>query len=579
MSRVDTLPNSEKKFLQVSAAIGRLFATNIARAVLDDSEDLTERLNNCRAEGLIEPDPDGLDTEWRFTHALIRDAIYGSLLADQLAVVHSDIADALEARIGNRQQEMAESLAYHFEKARKPEKAVAYLIMAAGKSQRLYAFDQTDTQLVRALEIIEINPECVTDHVYGNMVTTWFRSLEQAGNFGGLIDLSKRVLPRLQAAGYSTELALATTLLAISFTHAREYEQSLKLATETLDAANVQNDELSAAWAKVALMRIYEETAWEGRETIERLAEEIRPVAENYNDNHIAMMALYLLSAHYRSAGEMLKARNVADQIREFAEKHDDRRALSYWCWSVGIIYLLEDNPAEALKTAEKGLELALPNSADANVNWAVWIHVQSMFGNPHAAREKLTELLEISRKFEDYNVYHSMIYTQAILEIKSGKVRKGWNRFQTLFPRVEAAGNVQIWRHIHLIRAELLMVISGLIKPPPVKLNEKQSTVKPKPGILDILTLLKLRWSALKLAKSDFQFFCERVPFRRGALFARAQVSLGAIALARKDKTAAREHLTLGKQLSEDEQLKHISDRADRYLEKLRVALSGEKR
>ncbi len=566
LSRVDTLSAEIRANLQVAATIGRNFSALVLERILNDLEACQEMCERCAAEGLIEPDPQGLEKDWRFTHALINDAIYNSMLSNLQSTIHARIATDLEVNADNRQANMAEVLAYHFGRAKNAAKAVKYLAGAAENSIKIYAVEQAANHLKKAFGLVQQDPDCVGDDLYGEMLVVWLRAMEISGDFGSLISIAEKWLPRMQEAGYSANLSVASTLVALSKTHARDYQGALAIAEGVLSSAEQHDDLKGAAWAKVALMRIYEETCWEGRETMERLAAEIRPVAQKIGDNHISMMALYLLSSHYRSCGEVTKAKELAGEIRDFALKHDDQRALAYSCWALSIIYNVENNGPEAIRIAEQGLETALPGTADASVNWACWTSAQVYSGDPELAREKIDQLIANAREDLDYNLVHSMEWTKAILEIKVGHLALGWKMLEKIGPVVDQAGNATFAKHLHLIRGEILLIIAGLINPSHES-PRSDAQAKPKLGLLDILTGIRLRFSARKRAAADFEYYCRNEPLQRGASYARAQIGLGIIAKSRGDKSAAQRFLDEGRALAAEESLANLVARADRYL------------
>lgn len=568
LSRVDGLPAEIKPALHLAAAVGRHFSTDILVDITEDRDAVDTMCEHCLAEGLIEQDPTGHEGDWRFSHALIRDAIYGSLLSGQRNAIHARIAAAIEARAGSRSQESAESLAYHYSAAGNAAMAISYLAISARKSQRLYVFDQAERQLEQAMAFIDEAPDAISDADYGELVLTWLRLLEQAGNFGRLSRVADRLLPRMRQAGVTTDLLVANTLCALAKTHERDYHGALKLAQETLAQALERGDEQSAAWAKAALMRIYEETAWEGRETIEQFAREIAPVAEAHGDDHLAMMALYLLSSHYRSSGEMLRARAVAEEIRTFADAHADRRAKAYSLWALGLVSVVTGDPEQGMKLAEEGLELALPNSADANVNWAIWVNGQVLAGDPGLASAKVDELIEISTQYEDYNLVHAMTITKAILLLKTGKLSQGWQILRNLMPEVSSAGNLPILKQIRLMRAEILLTIAGLLPAEQDPKADGRNPQRPRLGLRDIATALYLRLVARREATRDLKFFCDNHPAQRGGGYARALICLGVIAKSRGQKSSAREQLMTGLKLAEAEELDHLAARARTIME-----------
>ncbi len=77
---------------------------------------------------------EGKSGDYAFKHALVRDALYQSLLTEPRKALHLKIAEEIERRSGNRLAEVAEVLANHYSQTDRADKAFAYLSMAGSKS-------------------------------------------------------------------------------------------------------------------------------------------------------------------------------------------------------------------------------------------------------------------------------------------------------------------------------------------------------------------------------------------------------------------------------------------------------------
>ena len=123
-ARLDGLPSEEKRVMQEAAVIGRGFwASPIASAVtvsteapaaVDTVRPLLERLER---RGLIVARPTSTlpgEVEYAFRHALIRDVAYASVPRSRRARAHAEVAEWMERLAGERTDEVAELLAYHY---------------------------------------------------------------------------------------------------------------------------------------------------------------------------------------------------------------------------------------------------------------------------------------------------------------------------------------------------------------------------------------------------------------------------------------------------------------------------------
>jgi adenylate cyclase len=117
-ARIDRLPAEHKAILQTASIIGRTFNTAILEAVSGStSDELEDTLSSlCAAEMLQEAAHDPV-IEYRFWHPLTQEVASGSLLSDRRGQLHTAVAEALEAQNGDRLDELAAVVAWHWERA------------------------------------------------------------------------------------------------------------------------------------------------------------------------------------------------------------------------------------------------------------------------------------------------------------------------------------------------------------------------------------------------------------------------------------------------------------------------------
>ncbi len=140
--------------VRVGAVIGRTFsaglvATATGRAALACLEDLDEAV----AAGLIEPT--GVPGEFRFVHALVRDAVEATLGAAELPARHRQVACAIETYEGAGDAQLAE-LARHWDAASvlgDRATAAQWCERAAVVADRQLAWEEAGRLFDRALEL------------------------------------------------------------------------------------------------------------------------------------------------------------------------------------------------------------------------------------------------------------------------------------------------------------------------------------------------------------------------------------------------------------------------------------------
>lgn len=137
-ARLDRLNPHDKRAVQAASVLGQRFAAAALRHLLDDPEYDCTRLVEHR---LLRPE----DEDYRFSHALIREGIYDSLLTSQRHGLHRHAAGWFEDRD-------SVLTAQHLDRAESPDAVQTYLTAAQTQVQT-YHYEQARELLARGLEL------------------------------------------------------------------------------------------------------------------------------------------------------------------------------------------------------------------------------------------------------------------------------------------------------------------------------------------------------------------------------------------------------------------------------------------
>jgi hypothetical protein len=148
-ARVDRLPPATRDLLRAAAVIGRDFGTGLLATITGGTPDgVLDDLDPALAEGLVvEDDAD----QFRFSHALVRDAVYAGVPASRRARRHAAVATAT----GDPAQAARHWLAAGPAHARRAWQAAA---VAARQAMDLYAWDEAADLLAAAVEAQRADP-------------------------------------------------------------------------------------------------------------------------------------------------------------------------------------------------------------------------------------------------------------------------------------------------------------------------------------------------------------------------------------------------------------------------------------
>lgn len=153
-----------------AAALGPEFSVDVLRRVVDTpSDEILDRLGEATQAGLIGPIPGALG-RFRFSHDLIREALYDGLSPGRRAHLHRRIAEALQALYGRKPEAYLAELAHHFFEACRggsagsdgtrnaANLAISYARDAGDQALRSLAYEEASRLYRMALQVLERLP-------------------------------------------------------------------------------------------------------------------------------------------------------------------------------------------------------------------------------------------------------------------------------------------------------------------------------------------------------------------------------------------------------------------------------------
>ncbi len=159
MARIDRLEDSCKHTLQLASVIGREFVFTILEKIAEPGHKLDPVLQALQQSELITEKNFFPELEYMFKHALTQDVAYNSLLLKQRKVLHSRVAAAIEEIKNNSLEEHLETLAYHYKKGDRPEKAFEFQVRAGEKAMGFSSIEVAKGYFIEALKIAPGHPK------------------------------------------------------------------------------------------------------------------------------------------------------------------------------------------------------------------------------------------------------------------------------------------------------------------------------------------------------------------------------------------------------------------------------------
>jgi len=166
-SRIDRLTEADKHTLQTASILGRIFRQVVLAALIAEvKKDASLPLSLQRLvelELLRQRDQeDAASLGYIFKHAVTHDVAYNSLLLADRKMLHRLAGQTIEKLAGYDKDTYAESLAYHYELAGEPDKAVEFLQIAANRAKYVHSNEEAvelyRRAIVQAEDSLKNNP-------------------------------------------------------------------------------------------------------------------------------------------------------------------------------------------------------------------------------------------------------------------------------------------------------------------------------------------------------------------------------------------------------------------------------------
>lgn len=154
-SRIEELPDSARRLLEVVAVCGRPVRDSVAMEAAERPSDSLRWLTLLRTRKFIRAMTIGENEAFEPYHDRLRDAVLGEIPDGRLKRHHLHVAVALE----NSGDAEPESLATHFEAAGEPDQAGKYYVRAGRNAFESLAFHNASNLLGKGLSLAAYTPE------------------------------------------------------------------------------------------------------------------------------------------------------------------------------------------------------------------------------------------------------------------------------------------------------------------------------------------------------------------------------------------------------------------------------------
>jgi tetratricopeptide (TPR) repeat protein len=389
-ARIDALEPRDRHVAQEAAVIGRTFwAAAVGHAIPDNG--VEGSLAVLERKGLISVRPTsslGGQDEYAFRHALVRDVAYGSLPKARRARAHAQAAEWVAALAGDRTDEFAELIAYHYELAIAGEDAdLAWLddpvardrvhaaafnaMLVAGRAmRRRYAIDRAVELHERAVSLAATDTERLdAREQVGRDHDAAFHGEAAVEAYGKAIDIARQDPDlRHRLATLARRVGSLVSLRGGSFQETPPLEPTDALLQEGLQAVEEPREraallialaEMGPRWTAANMQDPL------GAERRMAAAREARAIANELGDPVLAYSVantfadLYTVNGDYD--GALRESRDAVPLIGQMPAPSQRAAALHQ---AAQTLLDLGDDPRTGLELAEQSHELSRNMSA-----------------------------------------------------------------------------------------------------------------------------------------------------------------------------------------------------------------------
>ena len=357
-ARVDRLAPNDRALLQAAAVIGRRFSPELLADISGAGGNVDARLTAIQALDLVHLDPNSGD--YSFKHALVRDALYQSLLSGPRATLHRDVAVEIERRAGNRLIEVAEVLAHHYAQTERIQKAFHYLAMAGEKSAGVYSLDEAERYFEQALRLYEAHADLANETAFIGLLASMSQLLFNKSKWRELRRLVDRNLPCIDTLSDSPQVVIILWNYTSAAVRKCEFGLALAAADRAMAMAERLNDKRSKAYARTMVIYAKSSAGQLSLEEAQHQKSLLVQESQGVNDPNLQIVALINSAWDHTQRGHTDLARAQLIELEARGRRTGDPRASGASLGFFGVIDIIDQRWDDAVRRGDECIRTAL---------------------------------------------------------------------------------------------------------------------------------------------------------------------------------------------------------------------------
>ncbi len=345
VERLDQLDARVRDVAAIAAVIGLEFGqTEVAAA--DRSSDTDAALSGGVRAGLWQSNG---DATFRFSQALVRDALLSMQLSSERRKIHGLVYEALQ-NTASSVSDRAPERAYHAEQAGRIPEALEHLWSAFNDARANFKNEAAESFLKRYLHLCKLPSDTLKVHVelgaLYELTGDWDKGADSLVHALGLAVLNQETTIQIEVQ----------TSLARIFSRQGRAREAVRIGEQAVAAAEAAGRQPELSAALTALGRALW-TAGKLEEADSQLTRAAQ-IAESIVDPEKAGLALYYRGVVLRDRGDFAGALKLFKRSQARLEEHGDAQLITFPLYDIGVLSQYEGDLDSSQTAFEHVLEI-----------------------------------------------------------------------------------------------------------------------------------------------------------------------------------------------------------------------------
>ncbi len=412
MTKIDKLSAELRYIVNIASVIGEEFSFKILNALIPGKERLRQNLAYIVKQNIfkVAEDKDSSEDEkYAFTHSIIRDAVYNSLLKKQQREYHQKVGFIIEKVFNLTIEEYFDTLAHHFYLGGETIKALEYMERAGDQKKELYLNNSAIDLYKKCLTMIPNGMPQITTRIFEKLGTIYeligdienaLNSYSNMESYAGndLVLKARALRHRANIIKNQGDYDKGLELLSRAYEYLRSLKEKSNLSV-LLEVSNIRNLECWIYRIK-GKMEIAES---KGLEAI-KIITKIKDWKFKIELKQALTTAYNYLAVIYCVKGDLEKALKLCKEAISIAEDTGDLRSKGNAYNVMGTVFKAQGNYEKAIDSFTVNLRITeeLEDKRGMGAAYCNLGNVYQHIGDNSTALDLYQKFLEIAQDLHD---------------------------------------------------------------------------------------------------------------------------------------------------------------------------------